>query len=124
MGILTYWNFEPDPLIIEDTGNNPEIATCHNRVFTFERYIKTTKYLEVNTQQELVDLSTGDSFSLPAIPPYSGVAGERIVNYPKVIPEAFKEGLYEYRPTITYRVNPIKVITKPAPSQKVKVCMS
>jgi hypothetical protein len=69
-------------------------------------------------------LSTGDSFNLSAIPPYSGAAGERNWTYIVEVPPAFKEGLYEYRPTLTYSVNPLKTITKPAPSQKVQVCGS
>jgi hypothetical protein len=122
VALLTYWNFEKDPLTITDTGNNPEVASCIDRVFTFERYVKTTKHLDVFVARELVDLSTGDSFNLSGIPPYSGAAGERNWTYLVEVPEAFREGLYEYRPTLTYVVNPIKTITKPAPSQKVQVC--
>ena len=122
--LLTYWNFEKDPLTITDTGNNPEVASCTDRKFTFERYVKTSKHLDVFVARELVDLTTGDVFNLSAIPPYSGAAGERNWTYIVEVPEAFKEGLYEYRPTLTYAVNPLKTITKTAPSQKVQVCGS
>jgi hypothetical protein len=125
VAVLVYWNLEPDPLVVKDTGNNPEIATCtppESRVFTFERYIKTSKFLVVDTEQVMMDVETGETFSLPAIPPYSGAAGARTITYTKKVPDAFKGGLYEYQPRLTYKVNPIKTITKDAPTQKVRIC--
>ena len=122
VSLLVYWNLEKDPLDIVDTGTNPEVARCEKRVFTFTRDVTTTKFLEVQVARELVDLSTGEAFGLPAIPPYSGPAGSRRWTYTVEVPHAYKEGLYEYRPTLTYKVNPIKTITKPAPAQKVDVC--
>ena len=125
VAVLVYWNLEPDPLVIKDTGNNPDIVFCtppESRVFKFERYVKTSKFLIVDTEQTMLHLETGELFSLPAIPPYSGVAGERTVTYTKKVPDAFRGGIYEYQPRLTYKVNPIKTITKNAPTQKVKIC--
>jgi hypothetical protein len=119
--VLAYWNLEPDPLHIEATPNNVEWATCKDREFEFERRIVTSKYLEVQVSQYLIDLSTGAQYGLPAIAPYSGAAGDIVVRYKKQVPWSYREGAYEYKPVLTYQVNPIKTITKAAPSQKVLV---
>jgi hypothetical protein len=107
--LFTWWNFEPDPLTITKTENAQEWVSCdENRTFRFERDIKTTKYIEVFVDQSLVDLETGVAFGLPAIPPYSGAAGDRRITYVKEVPVAFAGGReYEYRPVLTYKVNPI-----------------
>ena len=119
--VLIYWNFEEDPLTIETTQNTREWVYCKDRIFEFERYVKTTKFLTVQVSQELKDLSTGQVFGMPAIPPYSGEAGERTWTYKKEVPLSYKDGAYEYIPTLTYVVNPIQTITKQGPSQKVIV---
>lgn len=117
--LLLYWNLESDPLTIEATPDSQEWVTCKDRAFSFQRRVVTTKFLEVHVAQELVDLQSGASFNLAAIPPYSGPAGDRVWTYTKTIPDTFRHGDYEYRPTLTYQVNPIKTITKAAPGQKV-----
>jgi len=119
--LLVYWNFEEDPLTITTTMYSQEWVECKDRVFEFDRNVTTTKFLTVQVAQELKDLSTGKVFGMPAIPPYSGEAGFRTWTYKKEIPTAYKDGAYEYIPTLTYAVNPIKTITKQAPSQKVLV---
>ena len=121
VALLLYWNLEADPLHIEATPNNVEWATCKDREFEFERRVVTSKYLEVQVSQYLVDLSTGAQYGLPAIAPYSGAAGDIVVRYKKQVPWSYREGAYEYKPVLTYQVNPIKTITKDAPSQKVLV---
>jgi hypothetical protein len=119
--LLLYWNLEADPLHIEATPNNAEWATCKDREFEFERRIIASKYLEVQVSQYLIDLSTGAQYGLPAIAPYSGASGDIVVKYKKQIPWSYREGAYEYKPVLTYQVNPIKTITKEAPTQKVLV---
>jgi hypothetical protein len=120
--VLAYWNLEPDPLEITATPNNKEWADCKGRDFEFERRIVTSKFLEVQVSQYLIDLSTGAQYGLPAIAPYSGAAGDIVVKYKKHVPDSFAGGAYEYKPVLTYQVNPVKTITKVAPTQKVIVC--
>lgn len=127
IALLLYWNLEPDPLKIRDTGNNPEWATCyqHDRTFTFEREIFATKTVTVHTEEHMVDIKTGETMILPTPQPLTITKGARVAKCQKKVPQAFLPGKrYEYRPIISYKVNPIKTITKYAPAQKVKVCDS
>jgi len=119
--VLIYWNFEEDPLTITTTPTVQEWVHCTDRFFEFDREITTKKYLTVYVTQELKDLSTGKIHPMAAIPPYSGEAGSRVWTYKKEVPYAFRDGAYEYKPVLTYQVNPIKTITKEAPTQKVLV---
>lgn len=111
-------DYEPDPLYISVPEDQPEWVTCQNRTFHFKRYVKNDKFIQVSVEPRLVDLKTGVIYVLPG-KTYEGPEQDNIVSYRTTIPEYFPNGDYEYIPTLTYKVNQRKIITKVSPSVKV-----
>jgi hypothetical protein len=118
IGLLAFWTFEKDPLIVEDTGTNPEFYVCIDGVFEFERYVKTDKPLTVRVEPRLTDLKTKSTYVLES-KYYDGHKQDGIVSYRHKIKASYPSGVYEYQPYLIYDVNPIKTISKPAPPQTV-----
>ena len=46
---------------------------------------------------------------------------EKVMTFNKIVPENIPTGRYEYRPWATYKVNPIKTITRILPIQRINV---
>ena len=117
-GLLTciYWVLEPDPLTIKDTGTNPEIYVCTDGVFEFERYIKNSKHLAVTVEPRLRDLRTEAVYMLEA-KTYEGNVQDGNVIFRQKITSDYPKGMYSYEPYVTYKNNPMKIISKKAPTQ-------
>jgi hypothetical protein len=127
VSLITYWEFESDPLEVD--AIDPTFSTCVDRTFTFKRFVKTDKPIDIYVQQHWHNTDGFDD--------YNGIEGELVIpetdHYPlnvstmksmtfeKPVPINVGIGMYEYRPIATYRVNPLKIITKQLPVQRVWV---
>jgi hypothetical protein len=128
IAILTYWTIEPDPLQI---GYVDDVtwSKCSNREYSFTRYVRSTKDLAITVQERWHDLD--------GMMDYNGIEGEyiygglitytlgggfnEVMTFNKEVPKDIPLGRYEYRPWATYKVNPIKTITRLLPVQNVVV---
>jgi hypothetical protein len=129
VGILVYWTLEPDPLHVGYIANEAKWSKCNNREYSFTRYVRSTKDLTITVQERWHDLD--------GMMDYNGVEGEyvygslitytlgsgfnKVMTFNKKVPTDIPLGRYEYRPWATYKVNPIKTITRLLPVQDVVV---
>jgi hypothetical protein len=127
--VLTYWTIEPDPLQVDYITNEAKWSKCSNREYTFTRYVRSEKDLTITVQERWHDLD--------GMMDYNGVEGEyvygnritytlgsgfnEVMTFNKAVPKDIPLGRYEYRPWATYKVNPIKTITRLLPVQNVVV---
>lgn len=127
--IYLKWELEPDPLVVEYSAKEDGVSVCKDFKFEFTRYVKSTKDINIYVQERYHDLSGAMD--------RQGVAGELVISKPihyfvgknveknlvfyKDVPPTLPMGNYEYRPWVTYQVNPIKTITKPLPVQQLVV---
>lgn len=126
-GTLVYWATEKDPLIVEQSGLG--FSVCKDRKFTFSRYVASNKPLDIYVQNrwhdtdKFMDVSGIEGeYVLPRPDHYPLDAGfAKVMAFRKTVPEDLPAGNYEYRPVATYKVNPIKTITRPLPVQQVQV---
>jgi hypothetical protein len=114
--MVAYWVVEPDPLQITKSEDSADIIVCVDGAFSFKRHVVTSKYLQVSVEPRLFDFATNSTFVLEG-KTYEGAAQDGIVTYRHRIGNSFPSGVYEYKPTLNYAVNPIKSISKAAPSQ-------
>jgi hypothetical protein len=128
VALLTYWTVEPDPLQI-DYVDDATWSKCNNREYSFTRYVRSTKDLTITVQERWHDLD--------GMMDYNGIEGEyvygglitytlgsgfnEVMTFNKEVPKDIPLGRYEYRPWATYKVNPIKTITRLLPVQNVVV---
>jgi hypothetical protein len=134
---LLYWTVEPDPLSVTRIENDCTWSECSNRKYQFTRLVQTSKDIDIYVQERWHNLDgMMDEFILTANGPTT-IEGELIISKPihyplgkdfnkimtfdKTVPSNIPLGRYEYRPWATYRVNPIKTITRMLPYQGVSV---
>jgi hypothetical protein len=129
VSVLTYWTLEPDPLDVDYIDNETKWSQCTNREYSFKRYVRSEKDLIITVQERWHDLD--------GMMDYKGVEGEyvygnritytlgsgfnEVMTFNKEVPKDIPLGRYEYRPWATYKVNPIKTITRMLPMQNVVV---
>lgn len=127
--VVTYWQFEPDPLEVTRVEGDSSFSLCEDRKFTFRRVVSSEKDLEILVQERWLDLDgfmdVGDKpgmfvSSKPIFYPLGASKGE-VMSFGKVVPDTLPYGNYKYVPVATYKVNFIKTITKELPSQDVTV---
>jgi hypothetical protein len=127
--VLTYWTLEPDPLQIDYADDGLKWSKCSSREFTFNRYVRSEKDLTITVQERWHDLD--------GMMDYKGTEGEyvygshvtytlgsgfnKVMTFNKKVPKDILIGRYEYRPWATYKVNPIKTVTRLLPVQNVVV---
>jgi hypothetical protein len=124
---VAYWVVDPDPLTVEPVGNS--FSTCTTREIEFTRYIKSSRALEIHVQNRWHDEdgfmdynSIYGELVLPQPDFYLLDAGfEKVMTFHKIVPNSLQVGNYLYTPIATYKINPIKTITKKLPSQQVHV---
>jgi hypothetical protein len=127
IALLVYWTLEPDPLTVKQYGKG--YAECVDRKFSFERYVRTSKSLDIYVQQRwynkdgIDDLGNIHKETVITVPDYYplGKDFEKIMEFNKCVPDNIPIGRYEYRPWITYKINPIKIVHRLAPVQEVNV---
>ena len=127
VGLLVYWALEPDPLVVNPHGSN--VSVCTDRNFSFERYVHSSKPLDIYVQQRWHNLDGKGNFGtiekevVMVQPDYYplGRDFEKVMEFNKCVPDSVSRGTYEYRPWATYEVNPIKTIHRLLPVQKVEV---
>ena len=126
---LIYWVVEPDPVTVKVYKTSD--SECHDRQFSFERYVQSSKAVDIFVQQRWHNLNDGNFKGIekevvitePGYYPL-GADFEKIMEFAKCVPDKITQGNYEYRPWATYQVNPIKTIHKLLPVQNVNVVCS
>jgi hypothetical protein len=129
IAVLTYWTIEPDPLQVDYIDNDAKWSKCNNREYSFTRYVRSEKDLIITVQERWHDLD--------GMMDYNGIEGEyvygnhvtytlgagfnKVMTFNKEVPKDIPAGRYEYRPWATYKVNPIKTITRLLPIQNVVI---
>jgi hypothetical protein len=129
VAVLTYWTVEPDPLHVAYIANEAKWSKCSDREYSFKRYVRSNKDLIITVQERWHDLD--------GMMDYNGIEGEyvygdhvtytlgsgfnKVMTFNKEVPKDILVGRYEYRPWATYKVNPIKTITRLLPVQDVVV---
>jgi hypothetical protein len=129
VSILAYWTVEPDPLQVDYIANDAKWSKCNNREYSFKRYVRSDKDLTITIQERWHDID--------GMMDYNGIEGEyvygnritytlgsgfnEVMTFNKEVPKDIPIGRYEYRPWATYKVNPIKTITRLLPVQNVMV---
>jgi hypothetical protein len=132
VAVLTYWTLEPDPLQVYYVDGEINWSTCAHREYSFDRYVRSEKDLTIIVQERWHDLD--------GMMDYNGIEGEyvygdiitytlgagfnKVMTFNKKVPKDIPVGRYEYRPWATYKVNPIKTITRLLPVQEVTVVCS
>lgn len=116
------WLTEPDPLHITTVEDEPDVVHCTNGSFSFKRYTRTDKYLDVKVSPKMVNLNDPSIvYELP-MKNYSGNARDMVTTYRQDLPANFPPGEYEYIPTLTYDINVLqRNFSKVGPTQKVTV---
>lgn len=129
VGLATYWTVEPDPLHVDYIDAEQQWSKCDNRAYSFKRLVASDKDITITVQERWHDLN--------GLMDYKGTEGEyvygttvnytlgagfsKVMTFNKTVPKDIPIGVYEYRPWATYKVNPIKTITKLLPIQNVNV---
>lgn len=86
--------------------------------FSFERRVCIEKDTVVEVSREIFDIETKQKFMLPNV---KYVASENDskpchdLTFITYVPEILEPGKYYYNPTLFYKVNPIKSVTRKAP---------
>lgn len=127
VGLLVYWAVEPGPLTVNPHGSHRSV--CLERGFTFERYVHSSKPLDIYIQQRWYNKDGLGNFgeiekeTVIVQPNYYplGKDFEKVMEFSKCVPDKIGKGSYEYRPWATYEVNPIKTIHRLLPVQQVDV---
>lgn len=125
--VLVYWALEPDPLSVNKVSNG--FSECHDRQFSFERYVKSDKALDIYIQQRWynkdgIDDNKGLEKEIVITQPDYYPLGkdfEKIMEFTKCVPDNVSIGTYEYRPWATYKINPIKTVHRLLPVQEISV---
>ena len=124
--LLTYWALEPDPLTVKPY--NSDSSVCHDRQFSFTRYVHSDKPLDIYVQQRWHNKDSGNYKGIEkeiviSTPDYYplGKDFQKIMQFTKCVPDNIETGRYEYRPWATYKVNPIKTVHRLLPVQNVDV---
>jgi hypothetical protein len=129
VSLLTYWTFEPDPLLIDYVNDGDSWSKCNNREYSFERRVKSNKDLLITVQERWHDLDgmmdhnniEGEYVFGSEITYTLGSGLDKAMIFNKKVPNDIPIGRYEYRPWATYKVNPVKTITRLLPVQNVIV---
>lgn len=119
-GISVIQQVEQDKFQIE--ANNGEEVYTNLQVgdfFQFDRLVCIEKDLVVEVSREVVNLDTKERIMLPNVK-YLAVREEfdnecfdlTFITY---VPQVLEPGNYYYKPTLFYKINPMKSITRPAP---------
>ena len=125
--LIIYWLVEPDPLTVTQHGLG--CAECHDRKFSFERYVRSDKHLDIYVQQRwynkdgIDDIRGVQKETVITQPDYYplGADFEKIMEFTKCVPDNITIGRYEYHPWATYQINPIKTVHRLLPVQEVNV---
>jgi len=128
-GLIVYWINEPDPLTVSYVQDDRTWSKCEERKYSFTRFVKTTKDVDIHVQERYYDMDRmNDSGHIEGEIVYPddvqyqlGQGFEKIMTFRKHVPSDLSYGRYEYRPWARYRVNPMKEIFRPLPTQKVEV---
>ncbi|MCI4435648.1 MAG: hypothetical protein JHC33_02385 [Ignisphaera sp.] len=129
VAVLTYWTIEPDPLQVNYVDGEVKWSKCTHREYSFDRYVRSDKDLIITVQERWHDID--------GMMNYNGIEGEyvfgstvtytlgagfnEVMTFNKKVPKDIPIGRYEYRPWATYKVNPIKTITRLLPVQYIEV---
>ena len=124
---VVYWAVEPDPLTVTYVGSDQ--STCKDRKYTFKRLVRSDKDLDIYVQERWhamdgsmdMDGFKGELVVAKPIHYPLGKGFMQPMEFDKAIPKVLPKGKYEYRPYATYKVNPLKTITKKLPMQIVDV---
>jgi hypothetical protein len=127
--ISTYWMLEPDPLVIKYTDNGTKWSKCDNRRYSFDRYVYTSKDVDISVQERYYDLDGMEDMNkiqservYPTDVRYQlGEGFEKNMTFKKDLPIDLPVGRFEYRPWARYRVNPMKEIYRPLPIQRIEI---
>jgi hypothetical protein len=127
--LLTYWFFEPDPLSVTRIEGETHWSECTGRRYQFARLVQSSKDIDIYVQERWHDLDGmmdgvgyQGEFVMPKPIHYPlGEDFSKLMTFNKTVPRALPVGRYEYRPWATYKVNPIKTITRMLPMQRVNV---
>jgi hypothetical protein len=127
--VLTYWTIEPDPLQVNYVDGEVKWSKCNNREYSFDRYVRSTKDLTITVQERWHDLDgmmdhngIEGEYVFGGIVTYTlGSGFNKVMTFNKKVPKDIPLGRYEYRPWATYKVNPIKTITRLLPVQYIEV---
>lgn len=125
--LMIYWAVEPDPLTFNSHGS--KVSVCSNREFTFERYVHSSKSLDIYVQHRWYNKDKNNNFGtvekevvITQSDYYPlGKDFEKVMEFTKCVPDKIVKGTYEYRPWATYSVNPIKTVHRLLPVQQVDV---
>ena len=129
MGVVVYWYLEPDPLTVSYIDDDKKWSLCEDRHYSFKRIVASDKDLTITIQERWHDINgfmdykgTEGEYVYGNQVTYTLAAGfNKVMTFNKRVPNDIQVGLYEYRQWATYRVNPLKTITKLLPVQDVSV---
>ena len=124
---IVYWLLEPDPLTVTKYGKS--CSECHDRQFSFERYVQSDKAVDIYVQQRWYNKDGIDNIKgaekeiVITAPDYYILASDfkKVMEFTKCVPGNIPAGRYEYRPWATYKINPIKTVHRLLPVQEVNV---
>lgn len=130
LALSAYWYFEPDPLrvtYVEDRGTI-EWSQCTNREYHMHRRVVALKDVDVVVQERYSSLDFPEYNGIPhlhveskTLVYFTPKGTDVVMSFIKEVPNVLPFGTYEYKPLATYKVNPIKTITKPLPPQRIEV---
>jgi hypothetical protein len=129
VSIIVYWTAEPDPLHVDYVDGEVNWSKCIHREYSFDRYVRSDKDLKIIVQERWYDLDgmmnhngIEGEYVFGTIVTYTlGGGFNKIMTFNKKVPKDIPIGRYEYRPWATYKVNPIKTITRLLPVQDIEV---
>jgi hypothetical protein len=129
ISILGYWTVEPDPLTVAYADGESNWSDCVGRHYSFKRFVYTTKDVDIYVQERYYDLDgMADLHGIEGERVYPndvryqlGEGFKKIMTFKKDLPIDIPVGRYEYRPWARYKVNPIKEIYRPLPTQQINV---
>jgi hypothetical protein len=127
--VLLYWTIEPDPLQIDYVDGEIHWSKCVHREYSFNRHVISKKDLLITVQERWYDLDgmmdrngvEGEYVFGNEVTYTLGGGIDKVMVFNKKVPNDINVGRYEYRPWATYKVNPIKTITRLLPTQYVEV---
>lgn len=114
--------FERDPLSVSALSPPDVVEIASGESFTFWREVCTSRDLLVHVHREFHHLSTGQKYMLTSAEYIAHAeSGCYETQFAARLPSRVPPGLYEYRPILTYDVNPALTITKRAPFVRIEV---